>query len=130
MQFSLPILLSFFLAATPALSCVLSSGSISADPLPGLSGIDAVLIDNGAKVCDGPAHIDQDGHFSLTCLPGYVFALSKRGTHTWYRNKDGGVYSWVQPTKSRENGCIGACMDRGGKCICGKDFYWDVKMFC
>ncbi|KAH8660842.1 hypothetical protein BGZ60DRAFT_517577 [Tricladium varicosporioides] len=100
MQFSLATLLSLLLAITPTLSCVHSSGSISEDPLPRLSGIDAVLIDNGAKVCDGPARIDQDGHFSLTCLPG---------------NKDGGVFSWVQPTKSRENGCIGACIRGEGQ---------------
>jgi hypothetical protein len=82
-----------FLAITPALSCLRTYGVITNS-----GGSDAFVfalaIDNGAVVCSsswGNVNIDQDGHFSLPCWSGYVYAMTFDGYTAWYSN---GVQSW------------------------------------
>jgi len=39
--------------------------------------------------CDvefGPTRIDQDGHFSIACNGGRVYAFTVDGTTAWYNN--------------------------------------------
>ena len=52
--------------------------------------------DNGQTTCtnDWGSRIDQDGHWSLTCLPGYVYAFTKDGSKHWYSNGIN-AYSWT-----------------------------------
>ncbi|KAH8806788.1 hypothetical protein DL96DRAFT_1562338 [Flagelloscypha sp. PMI_526] len=47
--------------------------------------ISATVWDQGTKVCDDGSRIDQDGHLSLTCNPGYIYAVTKNGAHAWVR---------------------------------------------
>ncbi|OBT40068.1 hypothetical protein VE00_09373 [Pseudogymnoascus sp. WSF 3629] len=72
------------IAAAPALACLETNGSI--DLAGNVERITA--IDNGTLVCDSAwgHRIDQDGHISLTCKPGYVYAVTKDGSMGWYRN--------------------------------------------
>ncbi|KAK9776933.1 hypothetical protein SCAR479_06334 [Seiridium cardinale] len=52
--------------------------------------------DNGATTCtdDWGYREDQDGHWSLTCLPGYACNFAKDGSRHWYSN---GInsFSWT-----------------------------------
>ena len=81
------------LAITPALACLHTSGEI--DVPGGLSY--AYSNDNGETTCtnDWGWRIDQDGHYSLTCLPGYVYAFSQDGYQAWYANPSES-FSWIQ----------------------------------
>jgi hypothetical protein len=85
-----PVTLGLF--SVPSLGCLHTEGYT----LPG----DGALVyafsnDNGRTTCtnDWGSREDQDGHWSLTCLPGYVYAFTKDGSQHWYSN---GVnaYSW------------------------------------
>lgn len=88
----LPSLALALLTVVPsALACVHSTRSITHDPFNIQSGIGAELWDSGSVVCGGSVgtwRIDQDGHCSAGCRPGYVFAVSKNGAMAWYRNGD------------------------------------------
>ncbi|OBT68030.1 hypothetical protein VE03_01453 [Pseudogymnoascus sp. 23342-1-I1] len=72
------------IAAAPALACLETSGSI--DLAGNVQRI--IAVDNGVTVCDSDRghRIDQDGHISVTCNPGFVYAVTKDGSMGWYRN--------------------------------------------
>ena len=68
---------------TPALACLNAYGQITHNPLPGLSGLGEVnVIDNGLKVCstDFGSFIDQDNHYGVGCLPGYIYTFKQDGS--------------------------------------------------
>jgi hypothetical protein len=72
------------LTITPALAYLEVTGAISI-----YGNLDLALsIDNGLTTCSSRwgSRIDQDGHFSLTCLSGYVYAFTQDGTMAWYAN--------------------------------------------
>lgn len=72
------------IAAAPALACLETIGSI--DLAGNVQRITAV--DNGVTVCDSDRghRIDQDGHISVTCNAGFVYAVTKDGSMGWYKN--------------------------------------------
>ncbi|KFY39990.1 hypothetical protein V494_03721 [Pseudogymnoascus sp. VKM F-4513 (FW-928)] len=72
------------IAAAPALACLETIGSI--DLRGNVQSI--VAIDNGVTVCDSARghRIDQDGHISVTCNPGFVYAVTKDASMGWYKN--------------------------------------------
>jgi hypothetical protein len=111
------------------LACVHSFGSITADPFDINSGIGAELWDNGSQVCGDPFRIDQDGHYSASCIPGYVFALSKNGVHAWY-GYGNNAFQWNQDVKIDHLDCYGACDDRRGACVKCTQYSWDIKQYC
>ncbi|KAH8794983.1 hypothetical protein F5882DRAFT_397310 [Hyaloscypha sp. PMI_1271] len=115
----------------PTLACLRVHGGITHDPLPGLSGIYGVeAIDNGLVVCSVGmgSRIDQDGHYSLGCLPGYVYAFKKDGSFAWYANPVN-AFSFTQNAQSNTYCCHGACLDKGAKIDC-TDYNWDETHFC
>ncbi|KAH8721498.1 hypothetical protein GQ44DRAFT_761877 [Phaeosphaeriaceae sp. PMI808] len=120
----------------PTLACLRIKGGITHDPLPGLSGIwNVEAIDNGVTVCGGKipgSWIDQDGHYSMGCLPGYVYAFEKNGNKAWFKNpskKPGEEWSFLQHPRSNRYCCHGACDDKGVKLQC-TDYEWDLTQFC
>jgi hypothetical protein len=88
------------LAVTPTLGCLHTSGVIG---VPGGLGY-AFSNDNGETTCtnDWGVRIDQDGHYSLTCLPGYVYAFSQDGSQAWYANPVQ-AFSWYQAPSAELN---------------------------
>ncbi|KAK6070016.1 hypothetical protein SCUP515_08694 [Seiridium cupressi] len=82
--------LSAFLPITTVLGC-LHTESFTESGTGNL--VYAFSNDNGATTCtnDWGYREDQDGHWSLTCLPGYVYAFTKDGSRHWYSN---GIYSF------------------------------------
>lgn len=78
------ILPAALFAAAPALACLETSGSI--DLSGQILGIKA--IDNGVVVCDSDwgHRIDQDNHISVSCKPGFVYAMTKDATMAWFKN--------------------------------------------
>ncbi|KAH8898310.1 hypothetical protein GQ53DRAFT_759562 [Thozetella sp. PMI_491] len=97
-----------------AQACVHTYGSITVDPLGIQTGIGAEIWDNGSVVCGGPWRIDQDDHYSATCIPGYIFAVSRTGVLAWYRTSPTSAYSWTQNVQEDSIDCYGACDDRKG----------------
>lgn len=124
-------LLVFILAVSPVMACLRHHGYIVHDPIVGttMDG-DAEAIDNGVVVCSARMGLrtDQDGHFSLGCLPGYVYAISKNGKDIWFRNPQN-AFSWSQNPNVDKYCCHGACDDKGVKISC-TDYSWDNKRFC
>lgn len=121
--------ISFF--APTALACLRVHGYIVHDPLVGTTmDADAEAIDNGVVVCSARMGLrtDQDGHFSLGCLPGYVYAVTKDGKHAWFHNPQN-RFEFDQSVKVDRYCCHGACEDRGVKITC-TDYSWDVHKFC
>ncbi|KAH7401713.1 hypothetical protein DE146DRAFT_779905 [Phaeosphaeria sp. MPI-PUGE-AT-0046c] len=130
----LPTRLILAISAIPyASGCLRVHGSIQKVPdiISGTGGIDAgcEAIDNGRVVCSAQwgSRIDQDNHYSISCLPGYVWAFTKNGAVSWYSN---GVNSFQfdNDVKSERYCCVGACDDKGPKFSC-TDYYWDKKLF-
>jgi len=83
------------LAAVPTLACLTVKGTIDTD----FDMIDyAQVYDNGLLVCNNAwgTWTDQDNHYALSCLPGYVYATTKDGGFAWYRNNAGNAYSFYQ----------------------------------
>lgn len=78
------LLTAALIAAAPALACLETTGAI--DLAGNVQRITA--IDNGVLVCDSDwgHRIDKDGHISLTCKAGYVYAVTKDGSMGWYKN--------------------------------------------
>lgn len=75
----------------PVMGCLLVAGEIN-DRSSTL--VWAFAIDNGDTVCNfGKSsysyHIDQDGHYSLGCKPGYVYAVDRYGLQGWFQNPAG-----------------------------------------
>lgn len=69
----------------PTLGCLHTEGYT----LPGTGDlVYAFSNDNGKTTCtnDWGYRQGQDGHWSLTCLPGYVYAFDKDGHQHWYSN--------------------------------------------
>lgn len=119
------------LLTSPALACLHAKGSITVSPLPELSGISAEVWDNDNDhpVCTGPTRIDQDGHYSLTCRPGYYWAISKNGAYAWY-GYPGIDFTWAVARTSDTYDCYGACDDRHGACLKCTDYNWDQWLYC
>ncbi len=72
------------LVAAPSLACLEAMGWVTSS-----GDLDfAQTIDNGQITCDSTrgSRIDQDGHISLTCNAGYVYAFTKDGKTAWYAN--------------------------------------------
>jgi hypothetical protein len=99
------------LAISPALSCLQTFGVIA----PPNTLAFALSVDNGEVTCnsDWGHYIDQDGHFSLSCLDGYVYAFTMNGEIAWYSN---GVDSFQlqQPVQQDSTGSV---------------FYWSQENF-
>ena len=122
----------FLSALTSTLACLHTWGDTHADALPGLSGIGSCgAIDNGLTVChsDWGSRIDQDGHYSITCLPGYVYAFTKNGAKTWYANPIN-AFSWTNDPSHNTYCCYGTCDDRKGAELSCTDYDWDKWMYC
>jgi hypothetical protein len=69
----------------PTLACLVVEGTIDIE----LNWLDyARVVDNGLLVCSNSwgVRIDQDNHYSLGCLPGYIYAVTTDGGMAWYRN--------------------------------------------
>src|SRR6187549_1960169 len=78
----------------PALGCLVIEGTIDMDA----DTVDYVrVIDNGALVCHAGLGVrtDQDNHYSVGCIPGYIYAVTKDGGFAWFRNHDR-AYSFSQ----------------------------------
>ncbi|KAF1944126.1 hypothetical protein EJ02DRAFT_464434 [Clathrospora elynae] len=120
------------LSAIPAaLACLHTWGDAHDDALPGLDGIGSCgAVDNGLTVCssDWGSRIDQDGHYIISCLPGYVYAFTKNGATTWYANPSN-AFSWTNGPRSSSYCCYGACDDKGPTLSC-TDYDWDKWMYC
>jgi hypothetical protein len=97
----LTTVLSTFLAVSPALGCLETFGLIT----PADTFAFALSIDNDVVTCNSNWgwRIDQDGHFSLSCVDGYVYAFTLDGGLAWYSN---GVESWQiqQPIQATGTG--------------------------
>ncbi|KFY88751.1 hypothetical protein V500_06148 [Pseudogymnoascus sp. VKM F-4518 (FW-2643)] len=104
----------------PTVACLHAWGTITHSLWPGLSGITAQVDDNGGRVCSGGSHFDQDGHYSLTCVPGYVYAVTQDGGFAWYR-AGSNAYSWIQPT-SIDHEEVGHLKNTL--------YSWDVWLYC
>ncbi|KFX96879.1 hypothetical protein O988_05131 [Pseudogymnoascus sp. VKM F-3808] len=87
------ILSAALIVAAPAFACLETVGSI--DLAGHVQRITAV--DNGVTVCDSDwgHRIDQDGHISMSCKPGFVYAVTKDGSMGWYKNPKN-AYSFKQ----------------------------------
>ena len=122
---------SLLTLTTPTLACLHVYGNIVGDPFTDDSAWGVFAVDNGRIVCssDMGARFDQDNHFSMGCLPGYVYAFTRDGRNAWFANPSN-AYSWVQSNHPVEGNCYGACDDKHGVCICGKDYSWDQWQFC
>jgi len=78
------------LAIAPALGCLQTLGVIDDDNHVLL----ALSIDNGEVTCNSNwgTRIDQDNHISISCLPGYFYAIDNyffsgsKGRTAWYGN--------------------------------------------
>ncbi|KFZ18575.1 hypothetical protein V501_01140 [Pseudogymnoascus sp. VKM F-4519 (FW-2642)] len=128
MKLTSPLTFAFALIAQSH-ACVHFVGSIELNPLPTLSGMNAEVTDNGVVVCSGPTYTDQDGHFSLRCNPGFVFAATKNSALAWYQNSGG--QSWeVNLHATRSTKCCGGERPNGGCAITCTDYDWDTYLFC
>jgi hypothetical protein len=120
------------LSAIPsALACLHVWGQTSISPLPDLSGIGrSGANDNGREVCnsDWGSRIDQDGHYSIGCIPGYYYAFSKGGDISYYGNGQNDFSFANNPSKNKYC-CVGACDDRKGASLSCTDSDWDLKVF-
>ncbi|OBT87531.1 hypothetical protein VE02_03764 [Pseudogymnoascus sp. 03VT05] len=113
------------LAAAPALACLETSGSI--DLAGNVGRITAV--DNGVLVCDSDKghRIGQDGHISVTCKAGYVYAVTKDGSMRWYKNPTN-AFSFKQVVGGSHQTWTGMRRDMGassgeGGMECQKSWY-------
>ncbi|KAF8859352.1 hypothetical protein BDZ45DRAFT_742389 [Acephala macrosclerotiorum] len=72
----------------PHLACLQVVGVVTKGTSGGWFLQYAYTIDNWLTTCESAwgTRIDQDGHFSLTCLPGYVYAFAFDATFAWYAN--------------------------------------------
>ena len=98
------------LTIAPALACLEATGSVSTS-----GNVDFIRVtDNGAITCnsDWGWRIDQDNHISLSCLSGYIYAVTKDGSLAWYQNPVN-AYSFTQS--------VSGDLD---------EFYWDQFEFC
>ncbi|KAF2734324.1 hypothetical protein EJ04DRAFT_523738 [Polyplosphaeria fusca] len=127
--------MKFLLALTAlpsAFACLHTWGYIVSDCTIGTT-MDggAQVVDNGVVVCDNNWGLreDQDGHFAFNCLPGYVYAVEKTGTRSWFRN-NANTYSWINNVKKDTYCCHGACDDRKGLSYYCTDYSWDTWQFC
>jgi len=80
---------TFAVSIVPTLACLQTAGVVGQYRSDGSWHMDyAYTIDNGLTTCDTQwgYRIDQDGHFSLSCLPGYVYAFTLDGSFAWYAN--------------------------------------------
>ena len=85
-------------AISPSLACLHTYGQVLTDIKRSYYKLLwAGATDNGLDVCDieWGWRIDQDGHFSITCLAAYVYAFTKDGETAWYSNGVNG-YRFVQ----------------------------------
>lgn len=130
----LTLLSGFLTFIAPTLGCLHVYGNIAGDPVLGPTVWGVFAVDNGAIVCssDMGARFDQDGHFSMGCLNGYVYAFTKDGRTAWYKNPTiapGNEWSWLQDNHKDTYDCYGACEDKG-PCVQCSDYSWDLWMFC
>lgn len=98
--------LSLF-AISPSFACLHTYGEVHSDTEERhWTVVWAGATDNGLDVCDtawGNARIDQDGHFSIPCLPGYVYAFTEDGLTAWYSNGIN-AFRFAQSPSSPEGG--------------------------
>ncbi|KAH7351333.1 hypothetical protein BKA65DRAFT_500203 [Rhexocercosporidium sp. MPI-PUGE-AT-0058] len=79
----------FAVSVIPTLACLQTAGVVGQHRYDGTwAMVYAYSIDNGLTTCNTQwgYRIDQDGHFSLSCLPGYVYAFTQNGAVAWYAN--------------------------------------------
>ncbi|KAH8892378.1 hypothetical protein GQ53DRAFT_746223 [Thozetella sp. PMI_491] len=84
--------------AIPALACLEYMGWVTANGDLNF----AQTVDNGVITCDSTKgwYIDQDGHFSLTCISNYVYAFTRDGKTAWYANPSNSFQLDQAPTIS------------------------------
>jgi hypothetical protein len=78
-----------FITITPALACLQVRRGVIDERVPKFVRLQTVdVVDNGLLVCsaDWDWTVDKDLHFSIKCLPGYAYAVTKDGTKAWYSN--------------------------------------------
>jgi len=80
--------------ASPALACLQVTGKIVGNGI-----YSATVVDNGLTVCNAAWgwRVDQDDHFSLTCISPYIYAVTRNGGLAWYRNP-ATAFSFTQNT--------------------------------
>lgn len=127
MKFSLPLITSALVAFLPAitLACVQASGYISIDAIGELS-VTGELWDNGGHVCSSTQYgwyVDQDNHYSIRCVPGYVYAFTKDAKTVWY-GYPRHSFSWNQNPLATSDYCN---PPQGQWCFLTE---WNVKEYC
>ena len=100
--------------ATPTLGCLHTWGYLNWFSNSGYTFVDVHVDDNGSRVCDSDWgwRIDNDGHPSLTCLDGYIYATN--GETSWYANNGGGSFT----------------IDNVSWVFEGYSWHWDQTLFC
>jgi hypothetical protein len=116
-------------AASQALACVHATGYIQHDPIPGGAneGKFAQLWDNGDLKCQGIRGVDQDGHFTTYCQPGYAYAFTQDGRHAWY-GYGTASFNWDQNPQKGKFDCD-ACNGKTGKCMQCTTIQWDNHLY-
>ncbi|KAH6716320.1 hypothetical protein BKA61DRAFT_602933 [Leptodontidium sp. MPI-SDFR-AT-0119] len=127
---SLIRLIALAVSVGKALACVEAFGYIDDCPFDvGDCGKYAQLTDNGGIVCGGPiGAIDQDGHYTIHCNPGYVWAFTQDLAHSWY-GYGSAAFQWDQHVDSASRDC-GACNGKTGKCQQCRTRQFDVREYC
>lgn len=124
-------LLVLLASAGQALACVHATGYIETDPNGSIgpnNGNFAQLWDNGDLKCQGTPRIDQDNHYSLPCVAGYVYAYTQNLAHAWY-GYGNNAFQWDQTVQSASFDCD-ACNGKTGHCQQCKTRQWDTYMYC
>jgi len=96
MQFTSILPIATLLLAIPATrACLWVNGEVSGGNLGYASSTD-----NGEVTCNSAWgwRIDQDDHFSLTCVSGFIYAFTRDGTQAWYRNGPNAYAFTQQPS--------------------------------
>ncbi|KAH7304374.1 hypothetical protein BKA65DRAFT_486305 [Rhexocercosporidium sp. MPI-PUGE-AT-0058] len=120
-------------ATGQTLACVRATGYIVHDPLGSGGPNEAVhgeLWDNGGRKCFGvsPSHpLDQDGHYTTNCDPGYYYAFSKDGAHAWY-GYGGNKFEWAQSI-SRSSFDCDFCVGKSGHCAQCTSIDWSDSLY-
>ncbi|KAF2488781.1 hypothetical protein BU16DRAFT_544941 [Lophium mytilinum] len=112
-----------------ALACVHAYGYIDDCPIDvGDCGRYATLTDNGGVVCQGDiGTIDQDGHYTIHCNPGYVWAFTQNLAHSWY-GYGSASFQWDQHVDTGSWDC-GICTGKNGHCQHCSTRQFDTKIW-
>jgi hypothetical protein len=100
----LPTLFSVAAIASPALACLEAVGLweyyiVQGGAMNWSQFKFAFTNDNGETTCDSAWgwRIDQDNHWSMNCLPGYVYAVKQDFSMGWYANPSNSFSFTISP---------------------------------